>query len=143
MIITDIKEWIKVTYITLEEYTKSETCKGNNLAYINLIYSFALNRPKIVCYDNFEMSVQGNDRMASNPRKYTTEYESMEVGFPSEEEPELNSDDVTGYVNIEELQKIIDRHGGIDVIKSGILQLENKYSIIYKRELKLKRILNI
>jgi len=138
MIITDIKEWIKASYITISDYSK---IMEYNPADLHLIYS-CLRRNRIVCVDGFGMSVQGSYANYSTPKEYTNEYESMEVGFPTEDQPELDTfESVTGYVPIEDLQKIIDRHGGIDIIKSKLLDMNNEYSKKTKRILKLKRIL--
>jgi hypothetical protein len=137
MVIKDIKDWIKATYISREEYITD-----NDEHIYKSLYDY-VNRDRIVCIDGFSFSVQGNTGMYSEPREYTDEYLTMEIGFPSEPQPELIGDDnITGYVEVEIIQKIIDRHGGIDVEKSGILKLNNKNSSIYKREEKLKRILN-
>ena len=137
MIITDINEWVKATYISKEEYLdgKTEDC-------YNLIYDY-INRDRIVCVDNFSFSVQGGVGMHSDPREQSDKYLTMEIGFPSEPQPELGGgDNVFGYIDVEIIQQIINRHGGIDVEKSGILKLNNKNSIKYIRSEKLKNILH-
>ena len=137
MIIKDINEWIKATYISKEEYLDDKIDDS-----YNLIYDY-INRDRIVCVDGFSFSVQCGAGMHSKPREQSDKYLSMEIGFPSEPQPELDSgDNVFGYIEVEIIQKIINRHGGIDVEKSGILKLNNKNSLKYKREEKLNRILN-
>ena len=81
-------------------------------------------RPRIVCNDGFNMSVQGSSGHYCSPRKTQNWYSSLEIGFPSEEEPLINqfaetkhdwTGTVYGYVPIEIIQEVITKHGGIDV----------------------------
>lgn len=68
----------------------------------------------------------------------------MEVGFPSQPDSLLNTsqeDPIAGYTSIETLQIIVDKHGGINVGKT-LEGLTNKNVQKWKRNLKLKRILN-
>ena len=84
-------------------------------------------KPRIVCNDGFNMSVQGSITHYCSPKESQDWYNSMEIGFPSEEEPLINqyaedSNDYTetvyGYVPIEIIQEVITKHGGIDVNKT-------------------------
>ena len=103
-----------------------------------------MHRPKIVCVDGFEVSIQGGEGIYSNPRDFSDKYEEMEIGFPSTfDDPEFADNDgqVCGYVSVDDIQKVITRHGGIDVEKSGILKLNYSNVKRYKRKLKLERIL--
>ena len=86
-----------------------------------------LVRPRIVCIDGFSMSVQGNKYDYCIPRKLSDKYDSMEIGFPSEKQPELmefaeNENDPTGtvygYVPIELIHEVVEKHGGIDEEKT-------------------------
>jgi len=81
-------------------------------------------RPRIVCMDGFEMSVQGNEICYSIPKKVTTEFEAMEIGYPSAQEDLIiefiDSDtrhptqSVYGYVPISIIEEVIEKHGGIN-----------------------------
>ena len=76
-------------------------------------------RPRINCKDGFSMSVQAGQFSYSIPRKDLRDgnYTHVEVGFPSKEEELLKpySDAVYGYVPVEVVDKIIEKHGGIDI----------------------------
>ena len=84
-------------------------------------------RPKIVCADGFKMSVQGNELTYSIPRKCGTEFQAMEVGFPSEPEPLLMefaedpakpTTTVYCYVPVDVIKEIVAKHGFIDSEKT-------------------------
>lgn len=86
-----------------------------------------LCRPQIVCNDGFTMSVQGSRGHYCSPRKDQDWYAEMEIGFPSKEEelimdyaefPETPTETVYGYVPIDVIQKVIDKHNGIDILKT-------------------------
>ena len=117
MIIYDIKEWMTATYVSFEEF-----CEDNmNPQQLNDILYKSLFRPRIVCVDGFNMSVQGSYSNYCSPRENVDFYESMEVGMPTHfDDPEFKNNDgmVIGYVSTEDLQKVIMRHGGIDTTKS-------------------------
>ena len=79
--------------------------------------------PKVICKDGFEMSVQAGQSLYSEPRDVADSYEEAEVGFPSTEETLLTSyaedeenlcDTVYGYVPCSVIDKVIEKHGGID-----------------------------
>lgn len=92
-----LKEFVKITYNKTERFTV---------------------RPRIVCEDGFSISIQGSDGHYCTPRQNLEWYVEMEVGFPSEEEPLLNDndgDDVFGYVSVLTIEKIIKKHGGINI----------------------------
>ena len=82
------------------------------------------HRPKIVCTDGFKMSVQGNEMTYSIPKKVATEFQAMEIGFPSAQEDlimefidNLGQDpiqSVYGFVPIDRIEKVVEKHGGID-----------------------------
>jgi len=82
------------------------------------------HRPMIVCNDGFNMSVQGSSFHYCSPRLTQSWYNSMEIGFPSEveelimeyvEDKDNPTETVYGYVPCELIQKVIDKHKGIDV----------------------------
>ena len=79
--------------------------------------------PYVVCKDGFVMSVQAGQSLYSEPRDVADSYEEAEVGFPSEEESLLTTyaedeenlcDTVYGYVPCSIIDKVIEKHGGID-----------------------------
>jgi hypothetical protein len=128
--------------MTFQDWLNITTLKQTN-AFLSEIF-----RPRIWCKDGFNFSVQGNEYSYCLPRIYTNKYECMEIGYPSEKEELLelldyDGDGVYGYVSIEIIKKIINKHGGIDVYKT-FEQHKNKYPNIQKflRKDKLKRILD-
>lgn len=75
-------------------------------------------RPLVKCTDGFTMSVQASSSHYCIPRKDGEGYYSaVEVGYPYETTPELfeysAGGGVYGYVPIDEVQAICDKHGGI------------------------------
>jgi len=108
----NIKEFTLVTY-------KEKTDTSNAMGFFV--------RPRIQCVDGFIFSVQGGEFHHSIPSEHSKEFTHMEIGFPSQVEEsilEFAEDDTfpteTVYyrVDIEIIQKIIDKHGGIDVDKT-------------------------
>lgn len=83
-----------------------------------------LIRPRLICADGFSMSVQASDIHYCEPREsFLKHYDSVEIGFPSEEEsllldyaedPDALTDTVYGYVPTELVDKVLEKHGGID-----------------------------
>lgn len=80
--------------------------------------------PVVTCADGFTMSVQASYTHYCSPRDYiaTGNYNTWEVGFPSEkedllmdwiEEPDNPTDTVYGYVPTEVINEVIEKHGGI------------------------------
>lgn len=80
-------------------------------------------RKPIVCVDGFTISVQAGFGMYSIPRiNGADEYTKVELGFPSEadelimdyaEDPDDPTETVYGYVPIEIVNELIEKHGGI------------------------------
>ncbi len=80
-------------------------------------------RPRVRCADGFNISIQANEYTYCNPRiTYPGEYTKVELGYPSEpdeliEEYAEDWDDLTdtvyGYVPIEVVDKLLEKHGGI------------------------------
>ncbi len=79
-------------------------------------------RPIIICNDGFSMSVQGSQYTYCEPKITTDWYESLEIGFPSDEEESIKDyncgDNVYGYVPVNIIQAIIDNHRDIDVFET-------------------------
>ena len=91
--------------------------------------------PKIICSDGFEMSVQVGSSLYSTPKKVAKRYSAVEIGFPSEHEPLIeefaetfykdDGEDVTDYtdtvypyVPVKIVDKVLKKHGGIDIIET-------------------------
>ena len=88
--------------------------------------------PKIVCVDGFEMSVQVGHSLYSTPKKVAKRYSAVEIGFPSEHEPLIeefaetfHQEDVTDYTDIvypyvpvKIVNKVLKKHGGIDLTET-------------------------
>ena len=89
--------------------------------------------PHIVCTDGFTMSVQVGYSLYSKPKKVAKRYSEVEIGYPSEHEPlieeyaecytseELDIDftnTVYGYVPVKLVDKVLKKHGGIDITET-------------------------
>ena len=91
--------------------------------------------PKIICSDGFEMSVQVGSSLYSTPKKVAKRYSAVEIGFPSVHEPLIeeyaetfykeDGEDVTDYtdtvypyVPVRIVDKVLKKHGGIDIIET-------------------------
>lgn len=80
-------------------------------------------RPRLYCNDGYSISVQASSFHYCKPRlNGIQDYESVELGSPSTEDElineyaEVNSDytkTVYGYVPIEIVEELINKHGGI------------------------------
>ena len=86
-------------------------------------YEIQENRPRLYCNDGYSISVQASSFHYCKPRlNGIQDYESVELGFPSTEDELINEyaeDDsdytktVYGYVPIEIIEELINKHGGI------------------------------
>ena len=91
--------------------------------------------PQIVCSDGFKMSVQVGSSLYSTPKKVAKRYSAVEIGFPSEHEPLIeefaesfykeDGEDVTDYtdtvypyVPVKVVDKVLKKHGGIDLTET-------------------------
>lgn len=80
-------------------------------------------RPRLYCYDGYSISVQASEFHYFAPRLNGLQnYKSVELGFPSKEDELINeyaeynpycTNTVYGYVPIEIVEKLIEKHGGI------------------------------
>ncbi len=87
-----------------------------------------LTRKRVYCKDGFNVSIQGGSSgLYCSPREHCNEFYEVELGFPSEQIHELNEyaenkenhkETVFGYVPIEDVEKLIEKHGGIDADKT-------------------------
>ena len=91
--------------------------------------------PQIVCSDGFKMSVQVGFSLYSTPKKVAKRYSAVEIGFPSEHEPLIEeyaetfykedeidvtdyTDTVYPYVPVKIVDKVLKKHGGIDLTET-------------------------
>jgi len=93
--------------------------------------------PHIVCEDGFSMSVQVGYSLYSTPKKIAKRYSAVEIGFPSEHEPLIEeyaetfhqedetdyTDIVYPYVPVAIVDKVLKKHGGIDLTET-LLEVE-------------------
>ena len=90
--------------------------------------------PQIFCTDGFSMSVQVGYSLYSTPKKVAKKYSEVEIGYPSEDEPLLYkyaesfhdpdvdfkyTDTVYPYVPVEIVNKVLQKHGGIDLTETS------------------------
>ena len=117
-----IQRNLKVTYPAEEYSSLKEVLTTSRL-------------PHIVCADGFSMSVQVGYSLYSTPKKVAKRYSAVEIGFPSEpeelikewaeflpfseedEEPDY-TDTVYPYVPVGVVDKVLKKHGGIDLTKT-------------------------
>ena len=82
-----------------------------------------LVRPRIWCKDGFSISVQGGTEFHyCSPRLHCNQYIEIELGFPSAADPLLEdyaedpsdpTGTVYGYVPIEVVESLVEKHGGM------------------------------
>lgn len=79
-------------------------------------------RDRIICGDGLELSVQASEYAYCSPRDNYGPYSAVEVGFPSEEIPEIMewaegagkpTETIYGWVPVEIVDSVISAHGGI------------------------------
>ena len=80
-------------------------------------------RPAVVCKDGFSVSIQAGECLYCSPRdNRAKEYECVELGFPSEKEElimdyaedcDKPTDTVYGFVPVEIVDEMLEKHGGI------------------------------
>ena len=80
------------------------------------------NRPRLYCNDGYSISVQASEFHYCSPRlNGLQDYKSVELEYPSTEDELINeyaedfdyTNTVYGYVPIEVVEKLIEKHGGI------------------------------
>ena len=92
-------------------------------AYYDGACEIQANRPRLYCNDGYSISVQASAFHYCSPRlNGLQDYKSVELGYPSSEDELINeyaenalnyTDTVYGYVPIEVVEKLIEKHGGI------------------------------
>lgn len=85
---------------------------------------FPRPRPHVVCRDGFTVSIQANHYTYCDPREdHCSFYSEVELGYPNRyeellddymDDPEHPTDTVYGYVPVEIVDKLLEKHGGID-----------------------------
>lgn len=86
---------------------------------------YVKTRPRLKCKDEFEVSVQASEYAYCSPRKNLSggEYDSVELGFPSDREPLIIkyaeckldlTETIYVYVPISVVTQVIEKHGGIN-----------------------------
>lgn len=91
--------------------------------YYDGTFEIQANRPRLYCNDGYSISVQASEFHYCSPRlNGLQDYKSVELGYPSAEDELINdyaedalnyTDTVYGYVPIEVVEKLIEKHGGI------------------------------
>ena len=86
--------------------------------------------PHIVCEDGFTMSVQVGYSLYCTPKKVAKRYSAVEIGYPSEPEELIKeyaelapfdedttdyTDTVYPYVPVKIVDKVLKKHGGINL----------------------------
>ena len=103
--------------------------------------------PPFKCIDGFSVSIEAGESLYSTPREWNAEkYTAVELGYPSEEDPLIaewaeNPDDsgtntVYGWVPVDVVNKLINKHGGLDEEEYFVKKLGDKiYEIAGKIEI--------
>ena len=99
----------------LEKWRVVEKFAGIDREFLKL-------RPFITCEDGFKISVQASETHYCTPRSNRGPYSKVECGYPSErekdlldyaEEPNNPTDTVYGWVPVDIIDAVIEKHGGI------------------------------
>lgn len=83
-------------------------------------------RPRIVCNDGFNLSIQCGKGSYSTPRDLSIDYTAVEIGYPSKEEPLINeyaegsnyTHTVYGWVPVTVIEEVVKKHGGINITET-------------------------
>ena len=85
-----------------------------------------VRNPYLICKDGFQMSVQASETHYSAPRGFADKYSEVEIGYPSDvenlimdycEDDNNPCETVYGYVPVNIVDRVIEKHGGIDYDK--------------------------
>ena len=137
-----ITDYIKLTYFEEGHGEK------NNIEHLYTLRKYHI-RQRVFCNDGFDISIQGNEGAYCSPRMFTDDYSSMELGYPSEkedlllefaEEPDNPINTVYGYVPFDIIEKIIEKHGGINIMKTIEKCTEPNIEIYRKRIERIKKL---
>jgi len=104
-----VKDWANTWIRTYKEITGTDS-------------KWSTVRKNLTCNDGFQFSIQAGPSMYSHPQAVADNYESVEIGFPSADEPLLKEyaedpndlrDTVYGWVPVTRVNEVIEKHGGI------------------------------
>ena len=94
--------------------------------------------PPLLCLDGFSVSIQANSSAYSHPREDNCKlYEYVELGYPNKFDDliyEWAEDDsapcrtVYGYVPVNVVNRLIEKHGGYDINQLYLDKLANIYT---------------
>ena len=87
--------------------------------YRRVRFGMNVTRPRVKCADGYTVSIQAGYGIYSIPREDADAYEAVELGFPSKVDRKLRpyaSCGVYGYVPVELVDEILQKHGGISEI---------------------------
>ena len=85
-------------------------------------YAMLKRRPRIVCADGFDVSIQASECHYCRPRRDDGPYTAVEIGYPSDEvsewmeyaeSPDAPLETVYGWVPVEIIDEVLCKHGGI------------------------------
>ena len=83
-------------------------------------------RDVITCKDGFKISIQASMGHYCSPRRNGATYTTVELGYPSSPEPLIKkyaeethdlTNTVYGFVPVDVVQQVLDKHNGIIAIK--------------------------
>lgn len=107
--------------------------------YVYIHMDEFIRRTSVFTKDGFNMSVQASSGHYSRPkisRRDASEYTAFEVGYPSEMEEMLEEyrdgdSQIYGFVPVNVLEAIIEKHGGLD-LERGELEYQKMEKLVRK-----------
>lgn len=107
--------------MTTNEFLKAT----ENLAYEVISERlYPVPRPRVICKDGYSVSIQANVYVYCEPRENKKDfYSEVELGFPNQYDELLDDynadplesiDTIYGYVPVELVDLLLEKHGGID-----------------------------
>lgn len=104
--------------MTLNDYLMSFRNVDDENVYLDISFPLAT---RITCKDGFSISVQATHGAYCRPRRNIGPWYQVECGFPSArpdgimtyaDDPERPTETVYGYVPIEDVERLLEAHGG-------------------------------
>lgn len=119
--------------------------------YLKIIYDEEISQvnnywfyPRIYCNDGFNISIQGGVGLYSKPNTKSVTYETMEIGFPSENDLLINVDEeVKGFVPVSKIQNMIERHEGINIKMTLTNYINTKSYKLFMINTRLNKLKNL